>query len=199
MKKHLPPGLFVRAKGARCALPRYHPTSPLAWPLLEHGTVVVLAGGRSSPACPMLNQPAVTGASVRHYSARLAFPPDASGAMFRVLSGAGSQLPRLSGALLECAYSSPSQACVKLSHQGTGRGARVSRSRTSACPISVGHSAPDSNRNHIESRASARQGARERACCRSSSRARLPGRHDRYVLYAAGSASASARPGEGST
>ena len=54
-------------------------------------------------------KPQITGASVRHYSA-FAFPPEASGAMFRVLSGAGSQLPRLSGALLECAYSSPSQA-----------------------------------------------------------------------------------------
>jgi len=60
--------------------------------------VVVPLGGRELIAEGVRCSKAVISVpAVRHYLARRAVPPDASEAMFRGLSGAGFQLPRLSG------------------------------------------------------------------------------------------------------
>lgn len=116
MKKHLPPGL---SSGRKALEHVFRGTTRLrhAYVASSRARDGGGVGGREIFAgVSDALKPRVTGASVRHYSATSAFPPDASGAMFRVLSGAGSQLLRLSGALLECAYSSPSQASVKFRH-----------------------------------------------------------------------------------
>ncbi len=116
-----PPALDFDCQGERRLIAFAVPpdfTAHVSGLISSTGPVASPLGGRDlDRGGPMLTKPAITGASVRHYSALRAFPPDASGAMFRGLSDAGFQLPRLSGGPTGPAYSSPSTARYVIGEQ----------------------------------------------------------------------------------